>query len=297
MGSWPERQFMKDTLPVRHLVPAMSEDEAIDLTNRRTLLTRGDVDHVATSNEIGRRPDGEPLYVLIKNAIPIELCMAAFPTVLRAASDPVIGGPRAVASGAYMERRTRKDGVPSNYFEVPFMPHLVGAKNGIMGFFDKPQCRLTEFSAHHWEQFQETLPLVRKVNEIFRTYLPERFANQAEAVSDVDEKYIIPGTVFSTITVNLNFPTACHLDEGDFERGFGALILLSNGEFWGGELAFPRYRVAVDYRMGDVLLCDVHEVHGNLPIRGFEGEYVRLSLVLYLRAAMLKKCPAEPRNE
>jgi len=295
MASWPERQFMKDTLPVRHLVPAMSADEAIDLTNRRTLLVRGDVDHVVTSSEIGLRPDGEPLYVLIKNAIPEEFCTAAFPVALRAANDSVIGGSRAVAAGAYMEPRTRKDGSTANYLEVPFMPHLVGAKNGIMGFFDKPQCRLTEFSARDWEQFQETLPLIRKVNEIFRIYLPERFANQAEAVSDVDEKYIIPGTVFSTITDNLNFRTACHCDEGDFERGFGALTMLTRGEFWGGELAFPPYRVAVDYRMGDVLLCDVHEVHGNLPIRGFEGEYSRLSLVCYLRAAMLKVCPAKPR--
>jgi hypothetical protein len=242
---------------------------------------------------MGVRPDGEPLYLLIKNAIPDEICRAALPVALRAASDPIIGGSRAVAAGAYMELRTRKDGTTANYFEVPFMPHLVGAKNGIMGFFDKPQCRLTDFSARDWEQFQETWPLIRRVNEIYRIYHPERFANQAEAVSDVDEKYIIPGTVFSTITVNLNFLTACHLDEGDFERGFGALTMLSQGEFWGGELAFPRYRVAVDYRMGDALLCDVHQVHANLPIRGFEGEYARLALVCYLRAAMLKVCPAE----
>ena len=284
---------MEDTLPVRHLVPAMSEDEAIDLTNRRTLLTRGDVDHVATSSEIGWRPNGEPLYVFIKNAIPNELCMAVYPAALRAANDTIIGGSRAVAAGAQMEPRTRKDGTTANYFEVPFMPHLVGAKNGIMGFFDKPQCRLTEFSARDWERYQETLPLIRRVNEVYRIHLPARYANQAEAVSDVDEKFIIPGTVFSTITVNLNFPTACHLDEGDFERGSGALAMLSSGEFWGGELAFPRYRVAVDYRMGDVLLCDVHEVHGNLPFRGFEGEYSRLSLVCYLRSAMLKVCPAK----
>lgn len=292
MASWPERQFMNDTFPVRHLVPAMSEDEAIDLTNRRILLARSDVNRIVTSSEIGLRPNGEPLYAFIKNAIPGDLCSAAYPVALRAANDRVIGGSRSVAAGAYMEPRTRKDGTTANYFEVPFMPHLVGAKNGIMGFFDKPKCRLTEFSARDWEKFQEILPLIRRVNQVYRIHLPERFANQAEAVSDVDEKFIIPRTVFSTITVNLNFPTACHLDEGDFERGSGALTMLSRGEFWGGELAFPRYRVAVDYRMGDVLLCDVHEVHGNLPIRGFESEYSRLSLVCYFRAAMLKVCPA-----
>ena len=55
---------MKGTLPVRQLVTAMSEDEAIDLANRRTLLTRGDVDHVATSSEMGLRPDGEQSHQL-----------------------------------------------------------------------------------------------------------------------------------------------------------------------------------------------------------------------------------------
>jgi hypothetical protein len=48
----------------------MTEDEAIDLTNRPTLLTRGDVDHIVTTSEIGLKPDGQPLYILIKNIIP-----------------------------------------------------------------------------------------------------------------------------------------------------------------------------------------------------------------------------------
>jgi hypothetical protein len=114
---------------------------------------------------------------LIKNAIASEICVAAYPVALRAANGPIIGSSRAVAAGAYMERRTRKDGSPGNYFEVPYMPHPVGGKNGIMGFFDKPQCRLTEFSAREWEQFKETSPLIRRVNEIYRIYLPEPFAN------------------------------------------------------------------------------------------------------------------------
>jgi hypothetical protein len=287
---------MRDTLPVRHLVPAMTESEALDLTNRPTFLARTDVDHIVTTSEVGRKPDGTPLYICIKNVIPYEYCAAAYPIALRIANAPITNRP--IAAGAYMDPRTRKDGSKGNRSEVPDLPHLKGAKNGIAGFYSDRQsgtlaCRLTSFATHDWQQFEEVLPLTRKVDEMFRTYCPERYAAQAEAKSRIDQRFVIPGTVFTTVTINLNFRTAAHLDEGDFHDGFGALTLLTAGEFSGGELAFPRYRIAVDYRMQDILLCDVHEVHGNLPIVGIPESYARLALVFYLRANMLQVCPAE----
>ena len=48
--------------------------------------------------------------------------------------------------------------------------------------------------------------------------------------------------------------------------------LLKSASFFvaavGGCLVFPKYRIAVDIRSQDVLLCDVHEYHGNSPITG-----------------------------
>jgi hypothetical protein len=129
---------------------------------------------------------------------------------------------------------------------------------------------------------------------VFREYLPERYAAQAGAASRIDKSFLIDGLPYTTVTINRNWQTAVHLDEGDFHEGFGALTLLTAGDFTGGELAFPQYRVAVDYRMQDVLLADVHEPHCNLPIVGSEGEYERVSLVLYFREGMLKACPAIP---
>lgn len=285
---------MKRNITVRRLVPALTEGEAIDLTNRPTLLTRSDVDHIVTTSEIGLKPDGQPLYILVKNVIPYEFCVAAYPVALSAASAPVIGGTRAIAAGAYMEPRTRKDGTKGKRTEVPDLPHLRGAKNGVIGYYDKPQCRQTAYSAHYWERFLEILPLIQSVNDVFRDYQPDRFAAQAEAASMVDKRFVISGTVFSTVTVNRNFQTAVHLDEGDFEGGLGSLTLLTAGDFAGGELSYPQFRVAVDYRMQDVLLANVHEPHANLPILGAVGEYERVSLVLYLREGLLRACPAIP---
>jgi hypothetical protein len=273
----------------------MTESEALDLTNRPTFLARTDVDHIVTKSEVGRKPDGTLLYVLIKNVIPHEDCVAAYPVAQRIATAPITNRP--IAAGGYMEPRTRKDGSKGNRSEVPDLPHLKGAKHGIAGFYSDRQsgklaCRLTSFSAHEWQQFEKLLPLTRRVDEMFRNYLPERHAPQGQAMTRIDKKFVVPGTAFTTITINRNFRTAAHLDEGDFHDGFGALTLLTAGDFSGGEIVFPRYRIAIDYRMQDVLLCDVHEVHGNLPIVGIPENYARLALVFYLRENMLEACPA-----
>jgi hypothetical protein len=69
-------------------------------------------------------------------------------------------------------------------------------------------------------------------------------------------------------------------------EGFGVLTVLHAGTYTGGHLVFPKYRVAVDLRTGGVLLADVHEAHGNTPLIGTPGSFVRLSLVCYYRAGM-----------
>jgi hypothetical protein len=48
------------------------------------------------------------------------------------------------------------------------------------------------------------------------------------------------------------------------------------GDFTGGALVFARWRIAIPYKPGDVVLFDAEELHGNLP---FEGE--RLSAAFY----------------
>jgi hypothetical protein len=297
----PERSFMIQTLSVRHLAPAMTEEEAFGLTNRPTLLIPTDVDHIVCSSELGLRPDGTPLYVFIKNFIPYPLCVSAYPVALAVAGNPVIGGTRAIAAGSFMAPRTRTDGTKGKRYEVAFQPHLEGAKNGIAGYYSdrhlqgKLDCRLTAFAAERSDEFEELLPLTRKAAEAFREYLPERYGVQAEAASRIDKRFVIEFTPFTTITINRNWQTAAHLDEGDLQSGFGVLTLLTAGEFSGGELAFPKYRIALDLKMQDVLLCDVHEVHGNLPIVGTQGDYERVSLVFYLRENMLEVCPSDPR--
>ncbi len=91
-------------------------------------------------------------------------------------------------------------------------------------------------------------------------------------------------TAFTTLYVLKNAPTAIHKDTADALGTFGCMACL--GGFEGNELVFPKYRIGVDYRPGDVILADVHEFHTNLPL--LSGE--RVSCVFFVREGM-NECP------
>jgi hypothetical protein len=104
-----------------------------------------------------------------------------------------------------------------------------------------------------------------------------------EAVRRTHPDWVIPGTAFTTLTVNHNWRTAMHKDDGDLQEGFG--VLTAMGEWDGCHLIFPKYRVAVDMEECGVLLADVHETHCNSPFIGDE-EHDRMSVVFYYRTGM-----------
>jgi hypothetical protein len=129
---------------------------------------------------------------------------------------------------------------------------------------------------------------LKSLNDAFKELLPWRWNNQYEASKKIDPAFLVPDTVFTTVTVNKTFRTAAHLDAGDFSDGLSNLCVLSNdGRYTGGYLVLPEYRAAINVRPGDLLLINNHEViHGNTPIVCEEGSE-RISLVCYLREGML----------
>jgi len=121
-------------------------------------------------------------------------------------------------------------------------------------------------------------------------YTQTRHAAQREAADKIDSAFLVPQTVFTTITVNKTFRTAAHRDAGDFTNGLSNLLVLSNnGNYSGGYLILPEVRVAVNVRPGDLLLVNNHEyIHGNTPIVVNDEVAERISLVCYLREKMLE---------
>jgi hypothetical protein len=168
-----------------------------------------------------------------------------------------------------------------------------GVLSGIAGWFDRypriPYGRATSYTAREPHKFAMAYPFLQHLAKGFKELLPWRYENQMKAARKVDPRFLVPGTPFTTITVNNTFRTAAHFDAGDLNSGLSNLLVLSNdGRFTGGYLIAPEYRVAVNVRPGDMLLINNHEVmHGNTPIVCEEGSE-RISLVCYFREKMLE---------
>ena len=198
------------------------------------------------------------------------------------------------------ERKEWTNGVEERYISDTTYANPVFS--GIAGWFDRypriPYKRATSYTQNSYDKFKMAFPFLQTLSKGFKELLPWRFHNQMEAAKKIDERFLVPGTPFTTITVNKTFRTACHRDAGDFAEGLSNLLVLSNnGNYSGGYLVFPEVRVAVNVRPGDLLLVNNHEViHGNTPIVLNDDVAERISLVCYLREGMLEKGSYEYEN-
>lgn len=221
------------------------------------ILTDDDYNLLATRDTLVRKPDGSPLAIFRKGAIPPELREQAYPMLHEFRR--VTTSNRGVASGS--ERVEGGSGKRSYSREVP---------SSIIGAFDPsgPQtwCRQTAFSGRETEKMTELFPFLRFVGDAMYEAVPDRWLAQSDYVKKTDPAWVIPGTPFTTVTINNTWPTAVHTDKGDLDEGFSNLAVLRRGDYRGGVFVFPRYRVGFDLHDGDLILMDAHEWHGNTQI-------------------------------
>lgn len=134
-----------------------------------------------------------------------------------------------------------------------------------------------EFEQHFWEVFRISNP--KYFGEIVLANLEKREpAVPGKSQGEAMMGYTVPGTMFSTITVNRSALFRAHEDGKNLD---GALSCLSAfGDFAGGELCFPRFGISCPFEPGDVLIGDnANEQHGNIgPLSG-----ERISVVAYMR--------------
>lgn len=105
-----------------------------------------------------------------------------------------------------------------------------------------------------------------------------RTAMNSSASVDFRSTYSIPGTMFSTVTVNRTALFRSHEDGNNLPGGLACLTAF--GDFAGGDLCFPRFGVSCPIEPGDLLIGDnAFEQHGNIgPLSG-----ERISIVAYMR--------------
>ena len=182
-------------------------------------------------------------------------------------------------------------------------------RSNIVGNFDAgprvPFCRQTAWTKTYPERVSAFIPYLQELDDCFKRQAPEHYARQRAFVDSGPNQngWTLGGTVYTTVTVNRNWQTACHKDAGDYPLGFGNLTVVEKRPYSGGYTGFPKFKVAVDVRTGDYLAMNVHEWHCNTELRpvnpppeGGEWEttlnprgdhgFDRLSFVCYARNGM-----------
>ncbi|QMP83879.1 MAG: hypothetical protein [Caudoviricetes sp.] len=165
--------------------------------------------------------------------------------------------------------------------------------SGIAGYFDRypriPHGRVCSYNDKNPEKFKLAFPYLNKLNDQFRELLPIRWNNQRREADKLDKRFLVDETVFTTLTVNHNWRTACHRDAGDLHEGFSNICGITGpeGKGWkGAEFLLPEYRIAIDLQPGDMLLVNNHGgIHGNDALLGDDND--RLTLVCYFREKMV----------
>ena len=257
-------------------------------------------------------PAREPLCILLKNVLPKSLLDEVRPIVRKAATQrKVAGGNRGVAAGTGMVARRNNNGEVSNIKGAATLEDLSdkdyarlrSATDGTFGFNARGvrggqmyPCRITRYSGTLPVEWALMGVLAKQVADAFKqSWVGSRWEAQFAKAKNTAPTWMIKSgegiTPFTTITCNRSWRTAAHVDKGDLKEGFGVMCCL--GDFGGCDLVFPRYRCAVRYREGDVLLANVHEVHGNTPLLNPDGsvpevgrEPERLVCVFYYQEKM-----------
>lgn len=252
---------------------------------------------------VGRKPTPADLPVVIRGAVAqvykpngqllLALCPAAIPPDAKARAMKFLGPAANQVSknrGSYVGGQSeyvKQDGSRSNTSQTP------PVRSTMHGFADRnprfPFCRQTAFVSREPALWADMQPLLGIASELFRLGAPKQHAAQLAAAAATHPSYVIPGTPFTTITVNGTVAGAFHRDAGDYKHGFGVMSVFRSGEYRGCHLGFPAYGVSVDLQDGDVILFDPHEIHGNTPFEA-EGkphvDFERISVVYYFREKM-----------
>jgi hypothetical protein len=235
-------------------------DEAVRDQLAGRVLGPADYDVLLTGPTRVRKPDGRPLCVYLPGAMVEHSTDPGTYDVLHGLRTRTSKN-RGLASGT---PRIRAGHGANRTYAKELASSIVGAVDP-MG--QKRYCRLTAWTGENLPQWQQLQPMLMAVAEHFAQHVPDRYAAQLARAQASDPAWIVPGTPFSTITVNNTYPTGVHKDQGDLDAGFSTITALRRGgPYTGGQLVFPAYRVAVDLADGDLLLMDAHDWHGNVPI-------------------------------
>lgn len=239
------------------LTPLLTAKQVAALNNQ--FLTSAQVSRPITMSTIGRTEDGRIRFVFVRNVIK---------QAIQDIAESAIG-------------RIGYDAKRSNRAAV----HGQDGREALWGFMEadkfRPEAGMTALTVKYLYRFIEALPFITAVDQEFRNYWPAAYESQ-QRLAKATSKFVIPGTSFSSLTINGNVLTRVHEDDGNAIGTVSCLTQL--GEFSGGHIGIPRFGAMFESQAGDLLIADIRdEPHGNIgPVIG-----ERIACVFYLRGGLL----------
>lgn len=254
-----------------------------------TLQLRGDCDVY--------KPDGTPLVMLRRGALSKQLLEQAYPALheLRKYKTDNRG---AYAGTKRIQARYGDGTIAKNTRTRTADGKVYSVASAIVGYFDKqggriPFCRETAFTGKEPAQWATVVPMVQAAAALLKEVAPSRYDAQLAACAKCPSEYVIPGTPFTTLTVNNNVaPAGTHKDAGDYKDGLGVISVLRRGRYTGAWLVFPEYRVGANLQDGDVLFFNSHDWHGVTAMHKHSDDAERISVVYYMREKIQRCLPA-----
>jgi hypothetical protein len=237
---------------------------------------------------------GRVIATLVKGAIDMETCAKVWPVI---AKINLKTDNRGKSSGLDYTNESRKGDR-----QVKSRRTTETVNSGVIGFYDRypriPFCRQCAWNQQNNADWQKLLPLFAKVNDVHKKYAIKEWAAQMRATQTVKPDWLIPNTIYSTVTVNKNYRTGYHFDGKNMAGGFSSMLLLRQGHITGGYTVFPRYRVAIKMDTGDIALFNGQgELHGNTEISVLTKGAQRCTMVHYFRKGMLDCLSAKEELE
>ena len=197
--------------------------------------------------------------------------------------------------------------------------------SSVLGYFNASPfmqlpCWITSYTMRYWKYYKHGLPFIHAIDQCFKSLVPDKYALQRKAAEKMTMVHI-KDTAFSSVTINRNFRTALHKDDGDFKDGYGNLSVIERGSYHGGYTLMPEFGIGFNVRTGDFLAMDVHQWHCNTELYetaedkeknkglprihkdsletgtlGAEKPFSRVSFVCYLREKLRDCNTAETRK-
>lgn len=269
------------------------EDSKLDkVLNRK--LKRADIKDIIDDDTDVYNEDGKLLLRFRKNKLNKEHVKQFFDNVIKFAVTTTSN--RGSASGSKSKNIYDNPKIMTNiigYFDkLSPIQKLAFKKKGLK--LPKLTVRETRFLIEYPENYKKLIPLIKDIDKYYKQYAPEYYDKQKRKANQTP--FRIANTAFTTVTTNVNYQTTVHTDKGDDIEGFGNLAVIEHGEYEGGETCFPQYGIGVDVRTGDVLYMDVHQPHGNLPVKLKSNDAKRLSIVCYLRKSIWEQSKGKTKK-